>query len=225
MTSSVTAAQPTTYAQTSTAETQTEESTSAITSDFETFLKMLTVQMQNQDPLNPVDSADYAIQLATFSGVEQQVQTNDLLKSLGTQMGVMGMAQIAGWVGMEARTQAPVHYDGAPITLAPNPSSSADRTFLVVQDATGTVVQTQEIPNTRDYYEWDGLDENGAPLPDGNYSFTLENFAYDEYLSTTTVEAFGYVTEARAEGTDTVLVMEGGAEVSADAISALREPN
>jgi flagellar basal-body rod modification protein FlgD len=50
-----------------------------ISSDFETFLKMLTVQMQNQDPLNPVDSSDYATQLATFSGVEQQVQTNDLL--------------------------------------------------------------------------------------------------------------------------------------------------
>ncbi len=46
------------------------ESSSNISADFETFLKMLTVQMQNQDPLNPVDSSDYATQLATFSGVE-----------------------------------------------------------------------------------------------------------------------------------------------------------
>ena len=44
-----------------------------LSSDFETFLKMLTTQMQNQDPLNPVDSTDYATQLATFSSVEQQV--------------------------------------------------------------------------------------------------------------------------------------------------------
>ena len=40
---------------------------SNISADFETFLKMLTVQMQNQDPLNPVDSSDYATQLATFT--------------------------------------------------------------------------------------------------------------------------------------------------------------
>ena len=53
-----------------------------ISSDFETFLKMLTVQMKNQDPLNPVESTDYATQLATFSGVEQAVLTNDLLKSV-----------------------------------------------------------------------------------------------------------------------------------------------
>ena len=45
-------------------------STSAISSDFETFLKMLTAQMENQDPLNPLDSQDFATQLATFSGVE-----------------------------------------------------------------------------------------------------------------------------------------------------------
>jgi len=81
--------------------------TKEISSDFETFLKMLTVQLENQDPLNPVDSADYAVQLATFSGVEQQVQTNDLLKQLATQLGTGSIAQMASWVGMEARTTAP----------------------------------------------------------------------------------------------------------------------
>jgi flagellar basal-body rod modification protein FlgD len=54
----------------------------AISSDFNTFLRMLTVQMQNQDPLDPIDSADFAVQLATFSGVEQQVRTNELLGQL-----------------------------------------------------------------------------------------------------------------------------------------------
>ena len=53
-----------------------------IGSDFDTFLKLLTTQMKNQDPLNPIDSTDYATQLATFSGVEQQTRTNQLLESL-----------------------------------------------------------------------------------------------------------------------------------------------
>ena len=96
-----------------------------ISSDFETFLRMLTVKMENQDPLNPVDSSDYAVQLATFSGVEQQVQTNDLLRSLATQLVSGGMAQMAAWVGKEARAPTAAYFDGGAITLAPNPITMA----------------------------------------------------------------------------------------------------
>lgn len=68
----------------------------ALSSDFETFLKMLTVQMQNQDPLNPIDSTEYAMQLATFSSVEQQVLTNDLLRQM---MGGQGAQLLdAAWL-------------------------------------------------------------------------------------------------------------------------------
>ncbi|MEY5038566.1 MAG: flagellar basal body rod modification protein, partial [Pseudomonadota bacterium] len=68
-TSSVTSAGTTSAAPTTTS------NKALISSDFDTFLKMLTAQMQNQDPLNPMDSTDYATQLATFSGVEQQART------------------------------------------------------------------------------------------------------------------------------------------------------
>ena len=63
---------------------------SKISSDFETFLLMLTTQLENQDPLNPIESQDFAVQLATFSGVEQQVLTNDLLSDLGQGFGSSG---------------------------------------------------------------------------------------------------------------------------------------
>ena len=82
-----------------------------INSDFETFLKMLTTQLKNQDPLNPIESSDFAVQLATFSSVEQQVMTNDLLTGLSGQMGQMGMAQLASWVGMEERAPMPAQFD------------------------------------------------------------------------------------------------------------------
>src|SRR6056297_3909166 len=79
----------------------------ALSSDFETFLLMLTTQMQNQDPLNPLESSEFAVQLATFSGVEQQVKTNDLLGSLLSGLASSGMAQMASWIGREARTDGP----------------------------------------------------------------------------------------------------------------------
>ena len=93
--------------------------------------------MQNQDPLNPVDSSDYAVQLATFSGVEQQVLTNDLLRGLAAQNGTAGLAQMANWVGMEARAVGPAYFDGAPITIAPDPANFATSAQLVVKDANG----------------------------------------------------------------------------------------
>ena len=74
---------------------------SKITSDFNTFLRMLTVQMQNQDPLKPIDSADYAVQLATFSGVEQQVRTNQLLADMQGKFQQLGMSEMASWIGKE----------------------------------------------------------------------------------------------------------------------------
>ena len=227
MTPDVNTAQPATSPSPATANASAASSgaaTSAMSSDFETFLKMLTVQMKNQDPLNPIESSDYAVQLATFSGVEQQVQTNDLLKSLASQMGVMGMAQISGWVGMEARSNAPVQFDGDPITLAPAPRSSADQSFLIVKDAAGNVVQTSEVPATSEYIEWDGMKDDGTQFAAGTYSFSMENFASDEFVSATSVDTYGEIIEARAEGVATVLVLKGGVEVNADDVSALRAP-
>ena len=78
-----------------------------LSSDFETFLKMLTAQARFQDPLEPIDSSEYAAQLAQFSMVEQQVLSNDLLAQLGAQLGNGAIGQMASWIGMEARTSAP----------------------------------------------------------------------------------------------------------------------
>jgi flagellar basal-body rod modification protein FlgD len=194
----------------------------AISSDFETFLKMLTTQMQNQDPLNPIDSADYAVQLATFSGVEQSVRTNQLLESLSQQFGLMGMAQMAGWVGQEARTDAPVWMDGDPVTLAPNPAAAADRAVLVVRNAAGDVVSREDLPISTEPYIWDGKGITGDPLADGAYTLQLESYAGEELLTTTPMESYSRIQEARGTPSGTVLVLEGGIEVPASRITALR---
>ena len=111
-----------------------------INSDFDTFLKMLTTQVENQDPLDPIKSEDYATQLAQFSAVEQQTKTNGLLEALNAQFGQMGMAELANWVGMEARVAAPASFDGGAISVAASPVTTADRAFLVVRDQSGATV-------------------------------------------------------------------------------------
>lgn len=197
---------------------------SKITSDFDMFLRMLTVQMQNQDPLNPIDSTDYAVQLATFSGVEQQVRTNDLLVDMQTQFNRMGLAELAGWIGNEARTDAPVRFDGAAVEIAPTPAAGATEAALIVRDAKGALVAREEIPVGTAPYLWLGADATGMPLPPGLYSLSLESRAGDEVLATTPVEHYARVVEARSGAEGTLLLLEGGAEVAASRVTGLRGP-
>lgn len=197
----------------------------AISSDFETFLKMLTVQMKNQDPMKPMDSSDFAVQLATFSGVEQQVKTNDLLKTMGTQLGSMNMSNLAGWVGMEARAATAARYSGTPLTLQPNPASGAEKTYVVVKDSAGNVVNRVETPVSDEPIQWAGVDAAGKPLPNGLYTFNLQSFSQDKIITDEQMSVYSQVVEARVENGQTVLVLDGGAEVPASEIDALRQPN
>ena len=199
-------------------------STGTISSDFDTFLRMLTVQMQNQDPLNPVDSADYATQLATFSGVEQAVLTNDLLKALTSQMSAGGLADMAAWVGKEARAATPAYFDGEPITLSPNPPVLADTAESVVRNESGVEVQRLSVPVSADPVEWAGVGPGGVPFPEGQYTFELISSSDDEVLTEDPVEVYSTVTEVRAQDGQTILILEGGAAISTDQVSALRDP-
>jgi flagellar basal-body rod modification protein FlgD len=197
---------------------------SKISSDFDTFLRMLTVQMQNQDPLKPIDSADYAVQLATFSGVEQQVRTNQLLAEMQGKFQQLGMSEMASWIGKEARAAAPVRYDGAPVTLSPNPTVGANRAVLVVKDAQGTLVSREEIPVSAAPYQWFGAGMDGTPLPPGTYSIALESLNGEQVLATQPVEYYARVIEAKGGPQGTSLVLEGGFEVRVTDVTALREP-
>lgn len=194
-----------------------------ISSDFQTFLKMMTTQLQNQDPMNPMDSADYAVQLATFSGVEQQARTNQLLETMRGEFGLMGMAQLAGWVGREARSTAPVWVDGAPVALSPEPAQGADRAVLVVTDSQGRLVTRQNIPVDDGELTWDPVDMQGYPLSAGTYRFTLESYAGEEQLATSDVASYARITEVRGGATGTSLILAGGVEVPASAVTALRD--
>lgn len=198
------------------------QSSAMISSDFETFLRMLTTQMENQDPLNPLESTDFAVQLATFSGVEQQVRTNQLLEGLAQQMNLTGMAQLAGWVGMEARVAAPVQFDGTPVTLYPEPASTAEEAVLVVRDSGGNVVERLPVALSGQPLSWPG--QSGAARASGRYSFSLESYARGEMIAADDVEHYAQIAEARIRDGETVLILRGGVEVPASSVSALRDP-
>lgn len=200
-----------------------QSSTSQLSSDFEVFLRMLTAQMQYQDPLNPVDSTDYATQLATFSGVEQAVMTNDLLTSLTTQLAVGGLSDLASWVGREARSDAPANFGGQPIEIFPKSIGAADSTEIIVRNAAGDEVQRLPYTPSDGSLLWAGVQPDGSPMPVGLYSFQVIGSSNGEVISEAGVNVYSGVTEVRIESGQTVLVLEGGAQIPSTEVTALRD--
>ena len=204
--------------------TQNETVKPIVSSDFETFLKMMTVQLKNQDPFDPVKSEDYSVQLATFSVVEQQVLTNELLTNMMSQLTSTGMAQYAGWVGMEVRAPMAADFAGDPIALSAKAVPTADAAFLSVTDSYGNEVQRTAIPPMTESFEWTGVLDNGSRAPAGNYSFSIESYSAGEIINLQSAEVYARVIEARNDTGQTTLVTAGGPEIPAALVSGLREP-
>ncbi len=194
-----------------------------LNSDFETFLKMLTTQAQNQDPLNPLDSTEYASQLASFSSVEQQVMTNDLLTALNAQFQSSGLGQLVDWVDSEVLQSGSAYFDGRPIALQVPSQPNADSATVVISDANGNEVAHRQLSLGDSFYEWDGLGNNSETLSSGFYTFRIDAYASGELINSGQATTYQRVTEARS-GSDgeIVLTLLGGAEVNASGVDGIR---
>ncbi len=198
-------------------------SSSGLSTDFKTFLKMLTAQARYQDPLDPIDSTQYASQLAQFSMVEQQVKTNDALNAMFGQMSSSNMAALSNWVGMEARATVPAYFDGVPIAISPKSATVADRADLVVRDQAGNEVQRLDIPLGSQPIEWAGVDGDGDPFSKGFYSFEVESYQGDTLVQSTPAEVYSKVTEAQIQNGQVTLILEGGQSILSTLVTGLRE--
>ncbi len=209
-----------------TSTTSTTSNTAATaTTDFETFLKMLTTQMQNQDPLEPTDATEFTAQLAQCSSVEQQVLTNQTLATLSLQIASLGSSGMASWIGMEARVAGMAHFDGeTPIEIYPMANDKADEAYLIVKDEDGKEIDRVKIDPKDETVEWDGLDENGKPFPEGNYVFQTESKAEGKILDTVLAESYTLVKEAQASTGGMVLIGTGGTRYATADIVGLRKP-
>lgn len=197
---------------------------SGTNADFDTFLKMLTAQLKNQDPLNPMEGTEFAVQLATFSGVEQQAQTNKLLAQMIGQMGGEGLGQTANWIGKEARTTAPVWFGSKALTLDIKPDSRADDVALIALNAAGHEVTRELIGPGAGQVDWFGRDAAGNKLPDGTYRFRIESMRAGEVIATEDAGAYAQIIEAQIGKNGVELIFQGGGSALASEIDALRDP-
>ena len=133
------------------------------------------------------------------------------------------MAEMADWIGKEVRSAAPVRFGGGPVILSPNPATGATGADLVVRDMQGRLIAREAIPLGTAPYTWLGADATGSPLPPGTYQLSLESRSGQTVLSTNGMEHYSRVLEVRTSAGGAKLVLEGGIEVSADQVTALRD--
>src|SRR5215470_18673989 len=143
--------------------------------NFQTFLTLLTTQLQNQNPLDPLDTNQFTQQLVQFASVEQQMNMNTQLQTLVALQQTAQNSQALGFVGKTVTVNgstAPLTNGKAQWTF--NPPSPATATFTVT-DSTGQTVYTKTgtvQPGTQ-AFNWNGLDNSGRQWADGNYTLTI----------------------------------------------------
>jgi flagellar basal-body rod modification protein FlgD len=143
------------------------------------FLRLLTTQLKNQDPSDPVRNEDFVAQLAQFSSLEQLTTANDTLTGVYIALAAMNDASMASLLGsgVIARGNG-FEFNGAdPVELTFNSPTEATTSTLTIYDEDGTVVFTQELGSLASgdgTYSWDGKGIDGQPLPEGTYTFEIE---------------------------------------------------
>lgn len=125
--------------------------------DFQSFLRLLTAQLRNQDPLSPLDSTQFVAQLASFSTVEQLVSANARLDEIGADVSGGGIADYAGWIGRTAEVAGlPAPYEGAPIPVRFDTRPGAIRTEVIVRTGSGEEIARLQAPPGGGEVIWDG---------------------------------------------------------------------
>lgn len=196
--------------------------------DMQTFMKMLTTQLQNQDPMQPLDPSEFTAQLSQFAAVEQQIAVNQHLDSLIALQRSSMMLAAAPLVGrrveVESATLA-LRGGSAPTVRLPAAEGAMRHARLSLTDGAGRVVREAMAPlgNVASDWVWDGRDAGGRPLPDGDYRLAL--LGVDAAGTTRSVLAptvSGTVTGV-AQGSRSPTLSLGNLSVGLDALRSLRD--
>jgi flagellar basal-body rod modification protein FlgD len=148
---------------------------STIAGNFNSFLQLLTTQLQNQNPLDPLDTNQFTQQLVQFSSVEQQINMNT---SLSTLIALQQTAQSTSALGFVGQT---VTVSGATASLVSGQASwsysspkPANATFTITNSTGQTVYSTSGTVQTgTQAFTWNGHDANGSTLPAGPYTLAI----------------------------------------------------
>ena len=146
-----------------------------IAGNFQSFLQLLTTQLQNQDPLSPLDTNQFTQQLVEFAGVQQQINTNDSLASLVSLQQTAQSSQALQFVGKTAVVKGnTAEMSSSQATWELNIPSASTVNVTIANSSGQTVYSSSFAANAgnNQVFNWNGLGTDGTQFPDGNYTLT-----------------------------------------------------
>ena len=177
--------------------------TKEIAGNFQDFLLLLTTQLKNQSPLDPLDTNQFTQQLVQFAGVEQQLKSNDTLSSMLTAMKSTSTSNAASYIGMK------VTADGSTANLANGaaswtitPAKDSKKATVTISDANGTAIATKSVSLTAgaQTFTWDGKDGSGSVQPDGEYKISVKAVDVSGQSVAVSTELSGVVSAVDVSG-------------------------
>lgn len=199
------------------------KSSKAIADNFDQFLTLLTTQLKNQSPLDPLDSNQFTQQLVQFAGVEQQINTNKTLEQLVASNRNSTLTNALGFVGarVTANGTGARLQDGRAAWQFSAPRSG-NATINIVDSRGATVYSEERTLSAGDQtFSWDGRSNNGQRATDGQY--TIQISAKDATNQTMTVrtEMSGIVDSVDVTG-DTAILKIGDISIPMSDVRTIR---
>jgi flagellar basal-body rod modification protein FlgD len=194
-----------------------------IADNFDTFLKILTTQLRNQNPLDPMDTNAFTQQLVQFTGVEQQLKTNQFLEAMMLSNQNAGQSAAVGYIGKTVTAsgvKTELTDTGAKWHFAVDQAATIN---VTVKDASGNVVFTKQgnVASGESVFSWDGNNNDGRAMPNGTYSINIQAKNADGKMVGVATEMTGEVTGVDFSGSEPVLIV-GSARVNMSAILSVR---
>ncbi|MGH1422086.1 MAG: flagellar hook assembly protein FlgD [Hyphomonas sp.] len=195
--------------------------------EFNSFIKLLTAQIRNQDPLAPLDSTQFVEQLATFSTLEQQVGSNTRLDSIAGIMNDLHTVIANDWLGQSVTVESSwVPYSGDPITYEFDRSEDVDRAVLTIRDSDGNPSWSEGLNLNDQTFSWDGRTSNGGQVtPDTLHQFSIDLFDGDTYIGSVAPQIHTTVTEFATEDGKVVLGTALNVQTELDSVRKVDDAN
>ena len=197
----------------------------SIAQNFDAFLLLLTTQLKNQSPLDPLDTNQFTQQLVQFASVEQQLKSNDTLNALLTSSRVSAASTAASFVGMQVTADGTTsRLSNGKAEWSIQPARNA-QVALIVKDAQGNVVAAQTVAMAAgaQRFAWNGITTTGTRARDGDY--TLSVSARDPAGQSVSVktEVSGRVDSVDLSG-DAAVLMVGSSRVPLANVRSISRP-
>lgn len=205
---------------------QSAKDDNSIAQNFQAFLSLLTTQLQNQNPLDPLDTNQFTQQLVQFSEVEQTLKTNENLEKLTSLAAANTITNAVGYIGKQ------VTADGATAKLENGLASwdytvdgSSPAATFTVRDANGTTVYSEtKSASGAGTFAWNGQRSNGGTAPPGEYTLSINAADGNGGKLDSSVSFSGVVDGVDMSGAE-VVVLVGGRRVTLDQITGISLPS